>query len=259
MREPHDLVLRPRSGEGDERPFRPHDFPELWQRGKSRAGLAAFTELIQRDSESPEAAAIWKMFVPEELGQVDVEDSQLYFPRGNDGRFDLSISGDRFEVGEFTGWIEPARKGMPAAMNVSDYQDVQFDVKGGSQAFYRNLSHQLGHMDIPIIYGQKVPWSVAYFIHRVGQVPIALLDDRFRDVRDHLAERIRRPLQQLQSDFPSFSYTIAVAGVEPKDLVAPQYRAQLRRLQELFDQMTPQQRMTDYVKVLKQEFGLTDR
>lgn len=259
MGESRDVVLRPRSGEGGERTFRPHDFPELWQQGKGRAGLGVFTKIIERQPASAEAAAIWKMFVPEELGQVDAEESHLNFPRGNDGRFDLSISGDRFEVGDLNGWIDSAKGDIPAMMEISDYEDVDFDQKGGSQAFYRNLAHQLGNMDIPILYGQKVPWSLGYFIHRVGQVPIALLDDRFQTVRDHLAHKIQRPLSQLQSDFPSFSYTLAMHDVEPRQLVAPQYRDKLHEMQQVFDRMTPEQRAADYVPILKQKFGLTDR
>ena len=236
------LSARAQVTEGESKLFTPKDFPELWAQVREH-GVQAL------DSEDP---TVREMLAPAEIrAGADIENFQLYtqtkllmFARGDNWAVELEAYHDKV-VGTDKYMLE-----------VSDY-GARFPMKGGTQAFYENLQYQMGNMNTPVIWGQKVPASVGYYIHRVGQVPAGLLEGQYTSIRDEVAKHKGRAPEVLVSDYPNISFLVGVHEVNNRHMLSDAHRTVLEELDEVFDQMTPYERQTDaYKKELCGRLGI---
>ncbi|EKD78980.1 MAG: hypothetical protein ACD_41C00206G0002 [uncultured bacterium] len=234
--------------------FTPKDWPDLWALTHGPDGIGRLRGAKQGD--------VVKMFLPRDIrGGVGLQPDnikQLDLPQGN-GKLEFGVQfGDAHQYGlHIEGYVEPATPECPQLFEVSDLDDVALPTHGGAQAFYQNLEYQLGHMDIPIIYGQKVPTVLGYFLHRVHQVPVGLLDQKF--------DYIRRRIEQLQPgakdalrSFSQFSWTVGVYGETAKTLLDPRYRATLAQLEQQFNAWSQEDREVLYKPAIIKVFHLTE-
>lgn len=231
--------------------FEPEDYPELWGLTKGDRGLSGLRQARSSD--------VYKLFLPrpirDELPLRKTDPHHLQLPEGATGRFELMIGSDDYELA-LEAYVERPQGQAPAMLCVSDYE-AHLPTERGSQAFYANLGYQLDHMNIPVIFGQKVPPSLGYFIHRVGQVPVALLDDRFQVIRDRIQELQHKSQADMLAEFPAFAYTVQIAGHTPAELVKAEYQPALAELQQQFDQMSKIDRRYRYPQAVAATFHLT--
>lgn len=246
------LELRSRRFPDRVQPFQPADHPELWSLTHDRKGIRGLREAHTSD--------VLKMFVPRAIrGDLPLRQADhcvMIFPDRAGGKFMLQLDGeDKYDL-ELDARVEPAKAGASAMLSVSDYS-ANWPTEKGTQAFYHNLEYQLGHMDIPVIFGQKVPWSLGFFVHRVGQVPVALLDDSFRAIRERMQDLCKCTQADMMSQFSAFSFTAQVYGETPASLVDPKYLPVLAELQKKFDAMYRQEREAKYPELVKEAFHLS--
>lgn len=251
MRPDRPLELRSRLSPDRVHPFQPEDYPDLWNLTHGRNGIGGLRRARTSD--------VLKMFLPRSMRDnlpLKREDQpELAIPEDGVGEFAINIFSDRKFSLEFEARLESADISTPAMLDVSEYS-ANLPTEGGSQAFYQNLAYQLGHMGVPVIYGQKVPNSLGFFIHRVGQVPVGLLDDRFTPIKQRIQKKYLKTDADMLSSFSAFSFTTQVYGSTPAESVKPQYRAPLAELQRQFDAMSLDERLRKYPGLVSAAFHL---
>ncbi len=161
-------------------------------------------------------------------------------------RFFLHLDGD----------VRPATQEVSAILQVSDYT-AKLPSERGTQAFYHNLGYQLGHMGIPIIVGQKNPASLGYFMHRVGQMPVACLKPEWLQLIPHIAPIKNKTQPDLLKHFSDFSFTVQIHNQAPEAIVDPKFLPQLNQLQDIFNKMSPAERRLEYHQQVKNIFSMS--
>lgn len=252
MSRENPINLRSRRSPERSQLFQPEDNPALWKLTRGPKGIGGLND-VPTD-------AVLNMFVPgsvrDQLPLRQDDMNTLDISESGKGAFRLHAEIEDHSFIELDAYIEPGTSEAPNMLYVSEYEaDLQTD--GGTQAFYDNLEYQLGHMNIPVIFGQKVPWSLGFFMHRVGQVPVALLADKFSHIQRRIHQLRGRSQEDMLTKFPEFSYTVQIYGQRPNEMVKPEYRESLAELQKLFDDMDITQRQDKYPTIVKRLFNLT--
>ena len=237
--------------------FIPQDHPELWQRfsekiKQSQGSLVELNHYPGKGELSQINREVVDMFIPRAIQPPEGLDNVTLNWLLNS--LDINIAHGQDMSLELSGYIDKDASDKPGILEISDY-DADLPTPGGTQIFYRNLLHQLAHMGTPVVYGQKVPTSLSFFMHRIGQVPVALLDNKFKDVQERIC-RGHRSVAEMREFFNLFSYTVKIYGVEQLDMLAPEYREKFQTMQQAFNEMDRNDRVGKYNTLLCDTFSL---
>jgi len=231
--------------------FQPQDWPELWELAKGRQGLDGLKRAKRSD--------VVKMLLPKSIRDgISLKQDNVEMLQTSRATLELEVifgSREQYHL-----WldakIDQATGNCPAMLKVSDYE-AKLPTEAGTQAFYQNLSYQLGHMDIPVIFGSNSPDNLGYFMHRLGRIPIALMADQYAVIRDRIC-KLEGITPERERRWGAFDKTIQMYGCTPEQLIKPEYRDQLAQLKTRFDAMSARERSQDYPQLVQEQFGLTE-